>query len=100
MARARALHADDFILEAPDGETYTKARYLNVVGAGRLDYVIWEPISPIRVEIGGDEAEVTYRSKIGFAGNFGGTTEQTHHDTYERRGGRWVIVRSVTVFDS
>src|SRR3954454_6534503 len=28
---------------------------------------------------------VWYRSRIGFAGNFGGTTEQTHTDTYERR---------------
>jgi hypothetical protein len=100
MARAQALHADDFVLKAPNGETFTKQKYLAAVGSGRLDYVLWEPISPIRVRVQGDKAEVRYRSKIGFAGNFGGTTEQTHTDTYERRGGRWLIVRSVTVFDS
>ena len=100
MARARAVHASDFVLTAPDGETFTKTRYLDAIGFGRLDYVLWEPISPIRVQIQGDRANVTYRSKIGFAGNFGGTTEQTHHDTYARRGGRWLIVRSVTVSDS
>ena len=100
MERARPLHADDFTLTAPTGDLFTKGTYLGAVGSGRLDYVLWKPISPMRVQITGDRASVTYRSEIGFAGNFGGTTEQTHHDTYERRGGRWQIVRSVTVFDS
>jgi hypothetical protein len=58
-----------------------------------------EPISPIEVTVHGDEATVRYRSRIGFAGNFGGTTEQTHNDTYALRNGQWLIVRSVTVFD-
>lgn len=48
------------------------------------------------VSVQGDKAVIRYRSKIGFAGNFGGTSEQSHRDTYEKRDGRWKIVRSVT----
>jgi len=94
--KARALHADEFRLTAPNGETFTKDEYLDAVGSGRLDYVLWEPISPVEVEVNGEEAAVRYRSRIGFAGNYGGTTEQTHHDTYALRNGQWLIVRSVT----
>jgi Domain of unknown function (DUF4440) len=97
--RARSLHADDFHLTAPNGEEFTKDEYLDLVGSGRLDYLLWKPISPLEVKKEGDTANVTYRSEIGFAGNFGGTTEQTHNDAYELRSGRWVIVRSVTVSD-
>lgn len=99
MERARPLHGDDFLLTAPTGDEFTKTEYLEAVGSGRLDYVRWEPISRIRVSVDGDTATVRYRSEIGFAGNYGGTTEQTHSDTYKRRQGRWQIVRSVTVFD-
>ena len=99
MERARALHADDFRLTAPNGDKYTKQTYLDAVGGGRLDYMVWEPISPITVRVQGDKAVVRYRSKIGFAGNFGGTTEQTHNDRYEERDGHWQIVSSVTHFD-
>ena len=99
MEKARPLHANDFRLEAPNGDTFTKEAYLDAVGSGRLDYVLWEPLSPIEVTIRGDEADVRYRSRIGFAGTGGGTTEQTHNDTYALREGKWLIVRSVTVFD-
>jgi hypothetical protein len=93
------LHADDFQLKAPNGETLTKEEYLDAVGSGQLDYVLWEPISPVDLTIRGDKADVVYRSRIGFAGNFGGTTEQTHHDTYALRNGKWLIIRSVTISD-
>jgi Domain of unknown function (DUF4440) len=96
IERARSLHADDFVLTAPNGDRFTKDEYLEAVRPGRLDYVVWDPISPIQVRVQGDKATVRYRSKIGFAGNFGGTTEQTHTDTYGRREGLWQIVRSVT----
>ena len=96
---ARKLHADEFELTTPAGDSLSKEEYLEAVGGGRLDYVIWEPVSPITVRVQGDKAVVTYRSKIGFAGNFGGTTEQSHRDAYERRDGNWLIVRSVTAGD-
>jgi hypothetical protein len=99
MERARELHAHDFELTAPNGEKYTKATYLDAVQDGQLDYVVWEPISPMTVRIQGDKAVVRYRSKIAFAGNSDATTEQTHDDRYEKRDGRWQIVSSVTVFD-
>lgn len=95
---ARGLHADDFRLSAPDGDELTKDEYLDAVGSGRLDYVLWEPKSPLRVQIDGDNAVIRYRSEIGFAGTGGGTTEQNHTDTYELRDGNWQIVRSVTAF--
>ena len=99
IEKARSLHADDFRLKSPDGDTFTKDEYLEAIGSGRLDYVLWEPISPVEVTVDGDEAAVRYRSRIGFAGTGGGTTEQTHNDTYALRNGKWLIVRSVTVFD-
>jgi uncharacterized protein DUF4440 len=45
MATARSLHADDFMLTTPRGEMYSKNRYLKAVELGRLDYVVFEPIS-------------------------------------------------------
>lgn len=95
IAKARALHADDFTLTTPKGDTVSKNAYLGAVESGRLDYVVFEPISPIRVTVTGAKATLRYRSKIGFAGNFGGTTEQPRVDTYELHG-RWQIVRSMT----
>lgn len=85
-------------MTAPNGEEFTKDEYLDAVGSGRLDYVLWEPKSSIRVQIDGDTAVLRYRSEIGFAGAGGGTTEQNHTDTYALRDGHWQIVRSVTVF--
>ncbi|MEP6909453.1 MAG: nuclear transport factor 2 family protein [Actinomycetota bacterium] len=93
---ASAILADDFKLTTPAGELLSKDKYLELVGGGRLDYVVFEPVSPITVRVQGDKAVITYRSKIGFAGNFGGTTDQSHRDNYERRDGHWLIVRSVT----
>ncbi len=98
LETARRLHGDDFELTTPVGEKLTKDEYLDAVGSGRLDYVVWELISPIKVNVRGDKAVIRYRSKIGFAGNFGGTTEQSHKDVYERRNGDWLIVKSETSF--
>jgi Domain of unknown function (DUF4440) len=95
---ARELHADDFKLTTPAGDLMSKDEYLDAIGGGRLDYVVFEPVSPITVRVRGDKAVITYRSRIGFAGNFGGTTEQSHKDTYQRRDGHWLIVRSVAGF--
>ena len=66
--RSEALHGDDFCLKAPNGETFTKDEYLEAVGSGRLDYVLWEPISPVEVTIDGDEGGSGYRSRIGCRG--------------------------------
>lgn len=65
IGKARPFHADDFRLTAPNGQKFTKDEYLDAVGSGRLDYVLWEPISPVEVTVQGDEATVRYRSKIG-----------------------------------
>ena len=95
IATARRLHADDFMLTTPRGETLSKNAYLKAVESGRLDYVVFEPVTPIRVVVAGTKATLRYRSKIGFAGNYGGTAETSHVDTYELRDGRWQIVRSI-----
>jgi ketosteroid isomerase-like protein len=100
METAEDLHAADFLLSAPSGEDFTKDEYLTEVGSGGLDYLLWEPLSPLRVRVNGEKAVVRYRSKIGLAGRGGTTTEQTHKDTYVLEDGRWRILRSVTVFDS
>src|SRR5215213_6469337 len=80
LVAAGRLHTDDFELTTPTGDTLTKSQYLAAMQSGRLDYVVWDVISPIKVRVRGDKAVIRYRSKIGFAGNFGGTTEQAHED--------------------
>jgi ketosteroid isomerase-like protein len=86
---ARKLHADDFELIDPLGETLSKEAYIDSGAA--FAYTLWKPISPLRVRAYGDAAVVRYESKLEIHGSRG---HYWHTDLYEKRDGRWQIVWS------
>jgi hypothetical protein len=96
LVTARALHADDYELVTPGGETYTKDEYLGEIESGALDYEVFEAASPIDVRpLGRDAVVVRYRARI--VVRFGEGHEEGqywHTDVYERRDGAWQVVRS------
>jgi hypothetical protein len=93
---ARRLHADDFQLINPRGESLSKEQYLGGVESGELDYVVWEPESPIDVRVHGDAAVIRYRSKLEIVvrGQRVPLQRYWHTDSYEKRDGRWQVVWS------
>jgi hypothetical protein len=93
---ARALHADSFQLINPTGGALTKDQYLGAVESGIVDYLIWEPDSPIEVRVTGSAAAVRYRSRIEIVvnGQHLPLTRFWHTDTYEKLNHKWQVVWS------
>jgi hypothetical protein len=93
---ARRLHADDFQLINPVGESFTKEQYLGGIASGQLDYLVWEPESPIEVRLYGRAAVIRYRSKLEIVvqGEKIPLQRYWHTDSYEKRNGRWQVVWS------
>ena len=93
-ATARSLMAGDFQAITPTGDTLRREDYLGSVAAGVIDYLVFEPVSPIAVRRSGDSAALRY--KVSFDIVAGGTTRVTHKgwitELWERRDGRWLIV--------
>lgn len=96
MTVARQLHADDFQLVTPGGTPYSKDEYFGGIALGEVNYLIWEPDSPIEVRLYGEGAVIRYQSRI--EGIMGGEhfalDHYWHTDSYERRDGRWQVVWS------
>lgn len=95
MEVAERLHASDFQLITPSGDTLSKRQYLDDVVTRWLHYTVFEPDSPIAARISGQTAVIRYRSRIEItsagkpdSGSF------WHTDTYEMRDGRWQAVWS------
>jgi hypothetical protein len=86
---AQKLHADDFELINPLGETVSREAYIDSGDA--FAYTIWKPISPIRVRVHGDSAVIRYESDLEIHGSRG---HYWHTDLYEKRDGQWQIVWS------
>jgi hypothetical protein len=93
---ARVLHADAFQLINPTGGALSKDQYLGAIESEAVDYLIWEPDSPIEVRVAGSATAVRYRSKIEIVVN-------GHHlplarfwltDTYEKLDNVWQVVWS------
>ena len=88
-------HASEFEIVPPPGLPLTRDEYLDLIGSGDLDYLVFEPVSPITVRVHGDAATLWYRSKIDIVaaglGRF--THEAWHLYLYEHRGGTWQVVR-------
>jgi hypothetical protein len=93
---ASKLHADDFQLINPLGEPYSKDQYLGGIASGKLDYLIWEPVTPIEVRLHGDAAVIRYKSKLQIVVDGEKTSLQQywHTDSYEKRNGQWQVVWS------
>jgi hypothetical protein len=90
---ARNLIAPDFQLINPGGSALGRDDYLDAIGAGAIDYLAFEPTSPIEVKLSGDSAALRYQASFDLVV---GDTRVTHQgwvtDLYERRHGRWQIV--------
>jgi ketosteroid isomerase-like protein len=95
LHRARELHAEDFQLVNPAGETLSRDEYLGLIASGELDYVVWEA-GEIAVHIDGDAAVIRYQSILqgAVAGQPIPRDRYWHTDTYEKREGRWQVVWS------
>ena len=95
MTAARRLHASDFQLINPAGMALSGEDYLGFVAAGEVDYLSWEPTSPISVRVQGEQAVIRYQSHIDLT-VFGEpqSLDAWHTDVYEKRGDRWQAVWS------
>jgi Domain of unknown function (DUF4440) len=93
-ATARSLMAPDFQVINPAGGVSGREDYMDAVEAGVIDYLVFEPASPIAVRLSGDSAALRYQ--VSFDLVVGGDTRVTHQgwitELYERRHGRWQIV--------
>ena len=93
VTTARRLMAEDFQAINPAGGELTREDYLASVQAGDIDYLVFEPVSPIVVRLAGDSASL--RFEVDFDLVVGGT-RLTHQawitELYERRHGHWQIV--------
>ena len=96
VAAAAPFHADDFQLVNPVGATLSKAEYLGMLSAGKLDYVAWEP-GEIAVRQEGRQAVIRYRANLQATveGRALPKTPHWHIDLYEKRGGKWQVVWSL-----
>lgn len=86
---AQRLHAADFELINPLGQTVPRESYIDSGDA--FAYTEFKPISPIRVRVHGDSAIIRYQSEIELHGTRG---HYWHTDFYEKHNGQWQIVWS------
>ncbi len=93
---ARQLHADDFQLINPRGESISKEQYLGGIASGQINYLIWEPVSPIEVRGDGHSAAIRYQSQLEIIvqGQKVPRGHYWHTDTYEKLCGLWQVVWS------
>ena len=63
LALADQLHADDFQLITPSGDSLSKESYLEQLASGEVDCLVWEPEN-IEARVHGDAACLRYRSTI------------------------------------
>jgi Domain of unknown function (DUF4440) len=91
---AGRLLAPDFQLVNPGGATSGRDDYLASLAAGDIDYLAFQPTSPIVVRRSGDAAAL--RFQVHFDLVVGGSLRVTHEgwitELYEQRNGRWQIV--------
>lgn len=96
MAVAERIHADDYELITPVGLTHTKATYLGDVASKRLEYLAFEPTSPMSVRASPDLIVLRYLALIRLRVGVSDEVELSawHTDHYEKRDGRWSVVWS------
>lgn len=103
LATVASLHADDFQLVNPIGETLTNTEYLAGLASGGIDYRVLEPGSEIAVRVYDAAAVIRCRSKLEIisGGDCVPLARYWHTDLYERRDGQWQVVWSqATVIDA
>ena len=92
---ARQLHAPDFQLITPVGQSLSKEDYLGAIGSGLIKYLVWEP-GTIGVRTHGNAAVIRYQAQLEliFSGYIVPINTYWHTDTYEMREGCWQVVWS------
>lgn len=95
MKVTRQLHADEFQLINPSGESLSREQYLGAVDSGEIDYLVWEP-DAIRVRLSGEMAVIRYFSQLEIVvgGRRVPLRQYWHMDSYEKRNGQWQAVWS------
>jgi Domain of unknown function (DUF4440) len=95
VEQANELHAADFRLVTPAGDSLSKEEYLGAVASGAINYVAWSP-DAIDARVGADAGCLRYQSTIEIVvdGRALPATRCWHTDYYERRDGRWQVVWS------
>jgi Domain of unknown function (DUF4440) len=95
MEVARQLHADNFQLITPTGDSLSRERYLGAVASGDIDYLVWKP-DAIEVRLSGEMALIRYSSEIEIVVGSQRIPLRRywHTDSYERRNGHWQAVWS------
>jgi ketosteroid isomerase-like protein len=93
IATARPLMAPDFEVINPGGAVSGRDDYMDALEGGVIDYLVFEPASPITVRRSGDSAALRFQARFDLV--VGGDTRVTHRgwitELYERRDGRWRI---------
>lgn len=92
------LHADDFELVPPPGVLLDRDELVGMVASGELDFHELEPRSDIEVRVTGSSAVVWYRSviEVDVVGHGRLDHDAWHLFLYEKRHGRWQVVREHT----
>lgn len=92
---ARQLHAPDFQVITPIGQSLSREEYLGAIESGFIKYLIWEP-GTIDVRIHGNAAAIRYQAQLEliFSGYNVPLSTYWHTDTYEKREGCWQVVWS------
>ena len=95
MAVALPLHAPHYQLISPSGVSFTRDRYLGLIGDGSLVYRQWTA-GPMAVRISAQMAMLRYRATlaVGDGVGQGQPFECWHTDTYECLDGAWQAVWS------
>ena len=93
IEEASRLHAADFVIVTPSGNTWTKAEYLGGIESGEINYRRFEPVSEIEVMVDGAVAVLRYRSaiEIGVNGREPGPLSAWHLDCYHQTDAGWQI---------
>lgn len=92
---AKQLHAPDFQLITPVGQSLSREEYLGAIESGHIKYLVWEP-GNIEVRIYGNAAVIRYQAQLElmFSGYNVPISTYWHTDTYEKREGCWQVVWS------
>ena len=95
MELAWQLHAPDFQLITPRGNSFTREQYLRKIDTGVLRYLKWEP-GPIDVRMREQTALLRYQATLELdSGDGHGTPFRCWHiDSYELNGTLWQVVWS------
>ena len=93
---ADRLHHADYELITPAGHRHTKSSYLHDVESKRLEYLAFEPTTPIAARSTPDLVVLRYIALIRLSVGIADEVEflAWHTDHYERREGQWQAVTS------